>query len=285
MALGAAYAIWGGFPIFVRWMSAMQADEFLYVRISFSFMLLTSLYLVRGRLGSVMASICRLRFLMHCAVTGFCIAMNWLFYIIAVNKNLTSQASMGYFICPLISAGLGVYLFGEKLDSWKITALSFALAGVLYQSFILHSVPWLALAIGISFALYGALRKKMSLPPVQGMYTELLVMMPIVCGCWLYLAAQGKTFAYGEHPTMWLMCLAAGVITLAPLLFFLYAVQHISLTAVGFAQYSTPTLQFLLAVLYFKEPFDGHRLAAFILIWTGLAIVSFRLIQQTRSKP
>lgn len=262
----------------------MRVDEFLFVRVVFSFLLLTLLFLLQGRLRATWREVLYPKFLCQCAITGFFIAMNWLFYIIAVNKNLTTQASIGYFISPLISVMLGVGLFQDKLTRWQIGAVIFGALGVVYQMLVLHMMPWLALMIGCSFALYGALRKKMHLPPVQGMYAELLVMMPIVVFLWGRLALAGKTYDYAADPAMLLMCVLAGVVTLAPLLFFLYAVQHIRLTTIGFAQYSTPTLQFLIAVLYFKEPFDAHRLMTFVLIWIGLGIYSAGLIQQLRSR-
>lgn len=284
LALAGAFAIWGAFPIFVRWMSAMRADELLYVRIAFSFFLLTGLYVWRGELNRVWTDICRPVFLLRCCITAIFIAMNWYLYIVAVNLDQTTQASIGYFITPLINAMFGVWLFGEKLDRWKITALAFGCAGVLYQMAALGIMPWLALGIGGAFGIYGSLRKKMQMPPVRGMYAELLVLMPIVVLLWAKLAADGHNYPYLNHPSMIIMCIVAGIVTLVPLLLFLYAVQHLTLTTVGFAQYSTPTLQFLVAIFYFHEPFNTQRLIAFLLIWIGLGIYSVRLIQQNRSK-
>lgn len=284
IALASAFGTWGVFPIFIRWMSEMRADELLYVRIAFSFFLLLAMFAYQGKLKMVWEQVMHPRFLLQCGFTSIFIALNWLLYIVAINMNLTTQASIGYFITPLINVMFGVWFFGERMNRWKVVALTFAFIGVLYQMIVLHMMPWLALGIGGAFGIYGSLRKKMKLPPVIGMFTELLVLMPVVMIGWGILVADGKSFDYLAQPSMILMCVAAGVVTLVPLLLYLYAVQHLSLTAVGFAQYSTPTMQFLLAVYYFHEPFDIHRLFSFILIWTGLAIYSIQLFQQTRRK-
>ncbi|SUO96949.1 EamA family transporter RarD [Suttonella ornithocola] len=284
IALSIAFITWGAFPLFVRAMDTMRADEFLYVRIVFSFLCLLLLYAWKGKLKSAFQTILRPHFLLQASISAVFIALNWYLYIVAVNENLTTQASIGYFITPLINVLFGVWLFGDKMDIWKATALGFGLAGVIYQMIALHIMPWLPLGIGAAFGIYGSLRKKMRMPPVQGLFAELLVMLPIVLLAWAALVEQGKAFNYAADPSMILWCIAAGLITLIPLLLFLYAVNYLSLTAVGFAQYSSPSIQFLIAIFYFHEPFSISRLIAFILIWIGLAIYSVRLLQMTRRK-
>lgn len=282
LALIAAFGTWGFFPLFMRLMSAMRAEELLYVRVIFSLLILLIIYLYQGRMASLLRPLCQTRTCLSLLITAVLIALNWLFYIVAVNKNLTSQASMGYFITPLINVALGICLFGEKLDKWRALALGCASIGLLYQILVFGEFPWLALAIGGSFGCYGSLRKKFQLPAVAGLFAEMLILSPFVLAAWLWLAAQGQAFDYATQPSMIIYCLGAGVITLAPLLLYLYAVEHLPLNAVAMAQYSTPSLQFLLAIFYFHEPFDWTKLITFLFIWTGLGIYSLRLIYHYR---
>lgn len=279
LALGCAFATWGLFPIFVRMMSQMRADEFLYVRIVFSFLGLLVLFYGQGRLGKVLSHVLRPSFLLRTTLTALLIAANWLMYILAVNWQMTMQASMGYFITPLINVLFGVWLFQEKLDRWQITAVALALAGVIYQMLALGIMPWLPLAIGGAFGFYGVLRKKFAIPPLQGLFAEMLVLLPLALVAWAGLGLSGEAFDYLAQPSMIVMVVLAGVITLAPLLLFLYAIEFLPLTGVGLAQYSTPTIQFLIALWLFHEPFDIHRLIAFALIWIGLGIYSIHLLQ------
>lgn len=282
LAFIATSAIWGFFPLFVRLMQEMSATELLYVRIIFSLLILLFFYAYKRRIASTLALIGSRPILIRLMITALLLALNWLVYIVAINKNLTSQASMGYFITPLINVALGVYLFQEKIDKWKMLALGLACVAVLYQIVLLGEFPWLALAIGVSFGFYGTLRKKIQLSPVAGLFAEMLILSPFALLAWLWLGLTGQAFEYRAYPMMIVYCIGAGAMTLVPLLLYLYAVKHLPLSTIAMAQYASPTLQFLLAIFYFHEPFDWTKLISFLLIWTGLGIYSLRLIYQYR---
>lgn len=281
-ALMCAFAIWGLFPIFVRLMSAMRADELLYVRVVFSLLCLLVFFSARQALGEVLRHVLQKRFLLRAACTAVFLALNWYLYIVAVNWHQTLQASIGYFITPLINVAFGYLVFKEKLDKWTQLALCFGIAGVICQMTLIQGSPWIAIAIGGSWGCYGGLRKALQLPPMQGLLAEMIILCPFALFLWGQLGLSGNAFPYLERPWMIFMALMAGVITLVPLLCFLYAVPKLNMSTIALGQYLTPTLQFLIALLYFHEPFNLQRFIAFLLIWIGLGIYSVHLLSYRR---
>lgn len=282
IALWSCFLAWGGFPIFVAaLLELISPVELLLVRIIFAAVLLCLFFLLRREFIANLREIFRGKFFLSSVITSLILAANWFFYIYSVEIGQSNQACLGYFITPLISIALGRFFFAEKLDAWKITAIVFAFAAVVFQTVMLGGFPYLALAIGGSFGIYGALRKYLQVSALKGLFAEMLFLSALSLPLSLYFYA-GKWTNLGNSFITLIWFFSAGIFTLLPLLWYLFAVQKLPLNSVGLAQYSSPSLQFLVAIFYLQEDFDLNRLIAFILVWIGLFIYSFHLFWQYR---
>ena len=211
------------------------------------------------------------------------IAANWLVFIYAVVSGQVLQASLGYFINPLANVLLGVLFLRERLRPYQVLSLGLALAGVLVLAVFVGAAPWVALALALTFALYGLMRKIMPVDGLVSLTVETLVMTPIALAYLGYLGAMRQ----GSGTSLGILGLLAlsGPITTVPLLFFGAAARRLRLSTMGILQYLSPTLQFLLAVVAFHERFSYAQIASFACIWTAIAIYttdSFRAMQQAR---
>jgi len=275
-----AFTLWGCFPVYFKLVQAASPDEILAHRIIWSgVMLLGFLYFTR-RWHTLRATLASRRLTGGLAVTSLLIAVNWLTFVWAVNNHHALEASLGYFICPLINCLFGYLFYGERLSPLQKLALVFAIAGVSVPLLALGRIPWISLCLAISFALYGTLRKKYQADPIAGLCVETLILAPIALAWLGWLALGGEiTFAVsGAGFSFYLI--AAGLITSLPLVLFASAANHIPLTAVGFLQYIAPSLQFLLAVFGFGESFTANDALTFALIWIGLSIYSFDQVRR-----
>lgn len=260
----AAYLSWGFMPLYWKLLDDVPATRILAHRIVWSFVFSALLVFAAGGPGRL--SLRRSpRLLGLYAASGAVIGVNWLLFIWAVTNEHVLEASLGYFLNPLLTVLVGAWLFREKLSAKKRLAVGLAAAGALYLVVRAHS-PHLgvAFALAVTFTVYGVLRKRAPLPSLDGMYLETVTILP-----WglAYLLWQG------EPVTPVLM--GTGVVTMLPLLFFSDAAQRLPLSALGMFQYLSPTFQFLLAVFAYHEPFSVDRLVGFSLIWTGLAVYAF----------
>jgi chloramphenicol-sensitive protein RarD len=221
------------------------------------------------------------------AVSGVLLATNWLIYVWAVQTDRVLEASLGYFIQPLVSVALAMLFLGERLNRFQALAVLLATGGVLTELLALGSLPWIALALAFSFGGYGLVRKKWLRDPVQGLFTETAVLSPLALFWLLMLGFRGQASFLGGNQGTDLLLVAAGAVTVAPLLLFLRAMGGLRLSTVGLIQYLTPTLQFLLAVFLYGESFGPVRLISFGFIWAGLAVYTldaFRRQQRPRAR-
>lgn len=225
----------------------------------------------RGWLGAVLA---RPRLAGMLAVSGCLIAFNWSLYVWAVSTGHVVEASLGYFINPLLNVVIGVLFLHERLSRAQWIAVLLATAGVLWLTFSYGSFPWIAVSLALSFAFYGLIRKFAAVEPVTGLGIEnLIVFLPAVFGLWWYEVHGGGGFfslRWGV-PTNALLVLG-GALTAIPLIGFAFAVRRVSLTLVGVLQYLSPTIQLLLGVFFFGEAFGSDRAIGFGFIWLGLAV-------------
>jgi chloramphenicol-sensitive protein RarD len=204
--------------------------------------------------------------------SGLLLALNWLLYVYAVQSAQVVEASLGYFINPLISVCLGVLVLRERLKRVQWVAVAFAAAGVLWLTWHTGRLPWLGLALAVTFAVYGLLRKTSALGPLEGLTLETLLIAPLVLP-WLGLvtrSGQGALATGSATLVFWLVM--AGPLTAVPLMLFAAAARRLKLATVGLFQYLSPSLQLAIGVAVFGEPFDAQRLVGFILIWAGLAV-------------
>lgn len=278
-----AYACWGLLPVFWKLLQHIDALEIVAHRIiwslAFAFVLLT-LGRRRMQIGAIWRD---RRVLATFLTTGMLLTANWFVYVWAVNADHIVETSLGYFINPLINVLLGALVLKERLRIGQGVAMSVALAGVLYLTFQYGSFPWIALIIACTFALYGLLRKTAPLDSLDGFTLETALLTPVMIGFLVYRELTVQTaFAHGD-PLTWMLLIAAGPITAAPLLLFAAGARRVSLVTLGILQYIAPTLQFLIGVVLYGEPLTTARLIGFALIWTALAIYTLDSLVHRRS--
>lgn len=269
-ALG-CFIFWGSFPIYFKLIDHVPAFEVLAHRALGSALLLVVIILLRGQWTALRAEFQNRQRLGFYLITSLLISGNWVLYIWAVQQHRILEASFGYYINPLVNVLLGFLFLGERLNPRQLLAVLIAALGVLVLMVGYGAFPWISLILAASFGLYGMLRKKAGHPPTLGLCVETVLIAPFAL---LFLVVQGGG-ALGQVNVMTdVLLLAAGPITVFPLLLFLYATQHLRLSTVGLIQYLTPTLQFLIAVLIYREPFTTSHLLAFSCIWLALALYS-----------
>ncbi|WXL26352.1 EamA family transporter RarD [Ectopseudomonas mendocina] len=270
----AAYTIWGLFPLYFKVIQSVPALEIIVHRALWSALFGALMLLVwkhPGWLRELCANPKRFAIL---ALSGVLIASNWLVYVWAVNNDRMLEASLGYYINPLVNVLLGMLILGERLRRLQWLAVGLATIGVLEQVWQFGSLPWVSLALALTFGFYGLIRKQAPVAALPGLVVETWLLLPLAIG-WLLLhpAAQStQPEFWSSSEAFWLM--AAGPITLIPLVCFNAAARHLPYTTLGFLQYLAPTLVLLQAVFLFGEPLSGSKLVAFLFIWAGLVVYS-----------
>lgn len=270
----AAYVIWGLFPLYFKLLEAIPASEIIVHRVLWSALFGAALLMVwkhPGWWAELRAHPQRLAVLALC---GLLIAANWLIYVWAVINARMLEASLGYYINPLVNVLLALVVLRERLRRLQGLAVGLAALGVLQQIWLLGSVPWVSLALALTFGFYGLIRKQAPVAALPGLVVETWLLLPVAL-LWLawHPAAMSAQAAFWSSSQLWLLA-AAGPITLIPLVCFNAAARHLPYATLGFLQYLAPTLVLLQAVLLFGEPLDSARLLSFICIWVALAIYS-----------
>lgn len=267
-----AYILWGILPIYWKALQEVPALEILCHRTVWSLAFVLFVLAIRRRWHWVAASLRQPRTLLLFFASACLLGANWFTYIWAVNAGHVVDASLGYFINPLISVLLGVLFLGERLRPWQGAAVVIASAGVLYLTISLGAFPWIGLLLAGTFGFYGLIRKTAPLGSLEGLSLETaLLTLPALA--YLVILEGAGHGAFGRAGAATTLLLAgAGAVTAFPLLLFASAARSIALATVGILQYIAPTLQFLLGVLVYHEPFSSARLAGFAIIWLALAI-------------
>lgn len=285
LAIG-AYTMWGIAPIYFKTISDVSPLEILSHRVIWSFFLLALLLHIGRRWRSVVDVFKSKKKMAYLLSTSVIIAANWLIFIWAVNANHMLDASLGYYINPLINVVLGMIFLGERLRKMQWFAVALAACGVIVQLVAFGSVPVVAIALAFSFGFYGLLRKKVSLDAQTGLFIETLVLLP-AAAVYLLWFANSPTSNMAENPlNLNILLIAAGVITTLPLLCFTGAATRLKLSTLGFFQYIGPSLMFLLAVLVYGEAFTSDKAITFAFIWGALLVFSFdglKTNKQTRN--
>lgn len=269
-ALG-CFIFWGIFPVYFKLLQHVPALEVLAHRILGSAVLLVLLVLMQHQGAALRAEFGQPRRLGFYLLTALLIAGNWLLYIWAVQQGRILEASLGYYINPLVNVLLGVLFLDERLNRRQLLAVLIAVVGVLVLVIGHGVLPWISLILAFSFGSYGLLRKRAGHAPTLGLCVETLLIAPVAL---LFLVVQGGGMLGAVDRSTDALLLAAGPMTVIPLLMFLQATQRLRLSTVGLIQYLTPTLQFLLAIAVYQETFTAVHLAAFGCIWLALALYS-----------
>ncbi len=267
-----AYLTWGLFPVYWKWLQKVGALELLSHRIIWSFAFLFLAVLVGKNWRDFRASLQNRKVIAVYFTAAILIGINWLTYVWAVNAGFIVETSLGYFINPLLSVSLGVLFLRERLRPLQWLPIGLATLGVAYLTFAYGRLPWIALVLAFSFGLYGLVKKIAPLGSVYGLTLETgILLLPALS----YLAIQEATgqaaFLRANTITNGLL-VGAGVVTTIPLLMFASAAHRIPLTMIGLMQYLAPTLQFLLGVLVYKEPFSATQAIGFGVVWVALVI-------------
>ncbi|APX04731.1 MULTISPECIES: EamA family transporter RarD [Vibrio] len=281
LAVG-AYTMWGIAPIYFKSIAEVSPLEILSHRVFWSFFLLAALLHFGRQWRSVRDIIKNKTKMMYLVSTAILVGANWLIFIWAVTSNHMLDASLGYYINPLINVLLGMVFLGERLRKLQWFAVALAACGVLVQLIVFGSVPVVAIALAMSFGFYGLLRKKVSVEAQTGLFIETLVMLP-AASIFLFFIASTPTSNMFENPwQLNTLLIAAGVITTLPLLCFTGAATRLKLSTLGFFQYIGPSLMFLLAVLIYGEPFTSDKAITFAFIWGALVVFSFDGLRNNR---
>lgn len=269
-----AYTAWGLFPLYFRELAGVGAFEIVLHRVAWSVVFLALILLWLRRWRWIAALRMQPTVLAMFAASSLVLAVNWLTYVWAVSNGHVIDASLGYFINPLVSVALGYFVLHERLRRWQWVAVALAAAGVLWLAALGPTLPWVGIVIAISFGLYGLMRKTAALGALEGLTLETALLAPPAIALLAWWTWQGSGgLAHRDAATLaWLIGL--GPMTSVPLLLFAAGARRISLATLGVLQYISPTLQLLLGLWVFGEPLAGERLAGFVLTWIALVVFS-----------
>jgi chloramphenicol-sensitive protein RarD len=269
-----AYACWGLFPLYFKALQAVPPLEVLAHRIAWSLLFVGAVLTWQRRWVWLGPALHDPRVLRSFAASALLIALNWFLYIWAVVNDRIVESSLGYFINPLVNVLLAALVLKERLRRAQWAAVALAALGVAWLTWQAGTPPWIALALACTFACYGLLRKTAPLGALEGLAMETLMLAPLALGLLGWLAWQGDARFTAVGPGTQALLVAAGPITAIPLLLFAAGARRIPFALLGLLQYIGPTLQLLVGVLVFSEPFGAERAVGFAVIWTALALYS-----------
>ncbi|HXH02683.1 MAG TPA: EamA family transporter RarD [Candidatus Competibacteraceae bacterium] len=275
--VGAAYALlayssWGLLPLYWKLLAMVPPIQMVAHRVVWSVLVLAGLITLFQRWPAVQETLRSARRMQVLLSTTVLISANWLLFIWAVQNNRVVEASLGYFINPLVNIPLAMVFLGERLNRWQWLAVSVAVLGVGYQALQLGGVPWVGLGLALTFSAYGLLRKTAPVDGLVGLAVETFLLAPVALGCLVQQDWQGQGVFLRQGWGVDLLITLAGVVTALPLLWFANAARRLRYTTIGFFQYLSPSLALGLAVFAFGEPFTAVHLASFGCIWLALAI-------------
>src|SRR5215217_5496779 len=268
----AAYVMWGVFPIYWKLLHEVPALQVIEHRITWSFLLLILFILLTKQWRDFRFAALTAKTFGIYSVAAVLLTINWLVYVWGVNAGFIVETSLGYFINPLISVLLGVIFLHERLRPAQWIPVALATAGVTYLTVAYGRLPWIALSLAFSFGFYGLVKKLAPLGSLYGLTMETAIGFPIAL-IYLLVVQFGGTAAF-LHESAWttILLIGAGAVTTIPLLMFASAAKQIPLTVIGLLQYIAPTIQFLIGVFLYKEPFDQSHLIGFGIVWVALII-------------
>jgi chloramphenicol-sensitive protein RarD len=278
-----AYALWGIFPLYFKALLDVPPMQIMVHRIVWSFVFVMVVLAWRRQWKWLGETVRRPKVLAGFAASAVLLSTNWFIYIWAVNSGRVVDSSLGYFINPLVNILLGFVLLRERLRAGQWAAIAVAAAGVAWLTWQTGHPPWIGLALALTFGTYGLLRKTAVLGPLEGLSLETLLLFPFAFGYLVLLTGDHRNaFLDASTSSQWLLA-AAGPITAVPLLLFAAGARRISMATLGLLQYIGPSLQLLIGVALYHEPFSGGRLLGFVVIWSALAIYSLEGLWWTRS--
>jgi chloramphenicol-sensitive protein RarD len=271
-AVVVAFLIWGLLPLYLKPLHAIPALQIMSHRLVWCCLLVLGWMAARGELAGIRAALAVPGTRYRLVATAILISINWLVYVWAVGNSHVLEASLGYFINPLVNVLLGVVVLRERLNNTQWTAVAVAGAGVLWLTWVSGAPPWIALSLALSFGTYGLIRKMIAVDAITGLATETLLIAPIGGAYLIWLELHGQGAIGQAGPGVQFMLVAGGLVTAIPLALFAFGARRIPYSTVGLIQYIGPSIQLLLGVFLYHEPFSQQRALGFGLIWMALAI-------------
>ena len=281
LALIAACTVWGLSPIYYKALAGVPPLEVLSHRTLWSMVVFGAVLAVQGRLADV-GRVLRGRQAGIVLLGAVMISVNWFVFIRSIQLGHGVEASLGYYIFPLVAVGIGVVAFGERVSVWQGAAVALAGAAVLLLTIGLGVAPWVALILAGTFGVYGMVKKRLTVGAVVSVTAEVVILAPLAVGWLLWLHISGAGGQFGGDLRISGLLAFAGVLTAVPLMLFSYASRRVSMATFGLTQYLNPTLQFLVAVLVFREAFTGWHVAAFAMIWAAVGLYSVGVWRQEK---
>jgi chloramphenicol-sensitive protein RarD len=291
LAMAAACTIWGLSGLFFKTIAAVPPAEVLAHRTLWASLFFGVVLLLQGRTGEIRAAVARPRTWLAVASAALLVAFNWFVFVYAIQTGHALEASLGYYVFPLVAVALGYLALGERFDRAQAFAIALALAAVALLTIGLGTPPWIALALALSFGGYGLVKNRLGLGPVLGVFLETALLAPLAIvwlaglhiGLWSDPGGRPGAVFGQDAATSVMLLLSGPLMTGTPLILFSFAARRIRLATLGLVQYLNPSLQFLVAVLVFGEAFTPWHALAFPLIWIGLALYSRASLRQDRA--
>ncbi len=277
-----AFLLWGFAPVYFKAIDHIPALEILAHRVIWTLVILIILVAGLGRLREVVVSLTSRARLGILLITTVLVSSNWLVFIWAIQQDRILEASLGYYINPLVNVVLGMLFLSERLSRWQGLAVLLAAIGVAVLIVGIGTLPWVALSLALTFGFYALVRKKAKVDPLIGLLIETLLLLPAAAGYLIWLSSAGIGVFGPQDWTMSAMLIASGLVTGTPLVLFMYGAQRLNLSTIGLMQYLAPSIHFLLALLVFGEAFTVIHLITFLFIWAGLALYSWDAVARYR---
>lgn len=279
-----SYSAWGLLSLFWKWLAWLPSEQAIAHRILWSFLLLMVVLALTRKFPEFFRIFKQPKLLLMLTASGTLIACNWYVFVWAVAHGKVVEASLGFFINPLLSVLLGVVFLKERLSNLRWMAVLIAGGGVLWQTVAMGALPWVALMLATTFTLYGLIRKFTQVSATVGLTLETLLVLPIAVGYLLWVAQQPGLTNWTSHGTSGLIAvLLTGVVTTLPLVCFANAARRLPLSTLGFFQYLAPSIQLVLAIFVFKESFTSGNFVSFGCIWLALVIFSIEPLLRRRT--
>jgi chloramphenicol-sensitive protein RarD len=280
----AAYALWGLFPLYWPLLEPAGAVEILAHRIVWSLVTMAVLVVILGRAPALRRMVAERRVAVLLALAAALITVNWATYIWGVNNGHVVETALGYFINPLVTVLMGVFILGERLRPWQWVAMGVAGLAVVVLTLDYGRLPWVALVLAFSFGSYGLCKKQAGAPAIESITFETMLIGPIALGYVVWLGATGQSHFTGHGPGHTVLFITTGVVTAVPLICFGGAAIRVPMVTLGLLQYLTPTLQFLLGVFYFHEDMPAGRWIGFVLVWVALVMFTVDSVRHQRRR-
>ena len=275
-----AYVLWGFLPLYMKLLSHIPPAEVVAHRVIWSLPIAATLLIILGRTGDIKTALTTPKMLAMGCVTAALISINWGFYVWAITSGHALDAALGYYINPLFSVFLGAVLLGEQLNKLQLAALALAFTAVVILTLEAGKLPWVAIALFVTWGFYALAKKSLPIGPNQGFLLEVMILTPPAIAYLIWLGPTGNFL--GSAYDTWLL-LGCGVVTAVPLLIYANGAKLLRLSTIAILQYIAPTMIFLIGVFVFKEPFGGARMVAFPMIWIALVLYSIAILRNMRA--